>query len=137
VNSWHTYRLFLDLLKVQGVSFRDITFMTVLISDMNLFTRINQIYKTYFGSDPPGRACVAVNLPEDVNVRLDCLAYAEDKKLDRKALHIQGLSYWAPANIGPYSQAVSVRSHIIREGYVLITNRCRLVVKYSSLVKSG
>jgi diphthine-ammonia ligase len=27
----------------------------------------------------------------------------------RQALHVQGLSYWAPANIGPYSQAVSVR----------------------------
>jgi hypothetical protein len=28
----------------------------------------------------------------------------------RQALHVQGLSYWAPANIGPYSQAVSVCS---------------------------
>ncbi|KAI9658860.1 MAG: hypothetical protein M1831_003886 [Alyxoria varia] len=27
---------------------------------------------------------------------------------DRKALHVQSRSYWAPANIGPYSQAVSV-----------------------------
>lgn len=26
----------------------------------------------------------------------------------RQALHVQGLSYWAPANIGPYSQAVIV-----------------------------
>jgi diphthine-ammonia ligase len=26
----------------------------------------------------------------------------------RQALHVQGLSHWAPANIGPYSQAVSV-----------------------------
>ena len=32
-------------------------------------------------------------------------ANAED--LDRKALHVQSRSYWAPANIGPYSQAVS------------------------------
>ena len=26
----------------------------------------------------------------------------------RKCLHVQGISHWAPSNIGPYSQAVSV-----------------------------
>ena len=26
----------------------------------------------------------------------------------KKALHVQSRSYWAPANIGPYSQAISI-----------------------------
>jgi len=29
----------------------------------------------------------------------------------RKALHVQSRSYWAPANIGPYSQAISIPLH--------------------------
>lgn len=81
--------------------------MTVFISDMGLFPRINQVYKNYFGTNPPGRACVAVDLPSGLNIKIDCLAYSGDPS-SRKALHVQGLSYWAPANIGPYSQAVSV-----------------------------
>ena len=27
---------------------------------------------------------------------------------ERKTLHVQSISHWAPANIGPYSQAVKV-----------------------------
>jgi len=63
-----------------------------------------------FGTSPPSRACVAVDLPPGIRVRLDCLAYTEDpsKRSDRQALHVQSISYWAPANIGPYSQAVCV-----------------------------
>lgn len=30
------------------------------------------------------------------------------RKAERKALHVQSRSYWAPANIGPYSQAISI-----------------------------
>ena len=33
----------------------------------------------------------------------------ERKVGGRSALHVQSLSYWAPANIGPYSQAITVR----------------------------
>lgn len=75
---------------------------------MELFGRINAIYSTFFGNNPPSRACVAVDLPGVSRIKLDCLAYAEQSPQDRYALHVQGLSYWAPANIGPYSQAVVV-----------------------------
>ena len=76
---------------------------------MDDFASINAVYATYFGVSPPARACVAVDLPHPLRVMLDCVAYAEQKVGDRKALHVQGLSYWAPANIGPYSQAIVVR----------------------------
>lgn len=98
----------LDHLEALSISFSHITFMAVFISDMEHFSRINQIYKKYFGSNPPGRACVTVDLPGNLNIKIDCLAYAGDPQLSRKVLHVQGLSYWAPANIGPYSQAVTV-----------------------------
>jgi hypothetical protein len=75
---------------------------------MDLFARVNQVYGSFFGTSPPARACVGVDLPEGIHVRLECTAYAEQSPLDRQALHVQGLSYWAPANIGPYSQAIIV-----------------------------
>lgn len=76
---------------------------------MDFFTRVNTIYAAFFGSGPPARACVAVDLPQPIRIKLDCIAYAERNPADRRALHVQGLSYWAPANIGPYSQAIVVR----------------------------
>lgn len=76
---------------------------------MDLFARVNAVYATFFGTSPPARACVAVDLPAPHRVKLDCMAFAESSPSDREALHVQALSYWAPANIGPYSQAIVVR----------------------------
>lgn len=72
---------------------------------MSLFPRVNAVYGTYFGTSPPSRACVAVDLPSPIRIRLECLALRTGGQDRRQALHVQGLSYWAPANIGPYSQA--------------------------------
>lgn len=95
-------------LSEHSVSFSHIANMNVFISSMEDFASINAVYATYFGVSPPARACVAVDLPLPLRVMLDCAIYSEQKADDRKALHVQGLSYWAPANIGPYSQAIIV-----------------------------
>ena len=97
---------------------------------MSLFPLANAAYISYFGISPPSRATVAVPLPEDVGLRIEVVGYddtpvdvppasgassveaekgAERKRVGgRSALHVQSLSYWAPANIGPYSQAITV-----------------------------
>ena len=75
---------------------------------MDLFSHVNSVYRTFFGTSPPARACVGVDLPPNIHIQLDCNAYIETNPTDRQALHVQGLSYWAPANIGPYSQAITV-----------------------------
>jgi len=85
---------------------------------MDLFPTLNAIYATFFGTSPPTRACVAVDLPPSVRVKLDCFAYAETDPGQRTALHVQGMSYWAPANIGPYSQAVLVDEHTFISGQI-------------------
>ena len=46
--------------------------------------------------------------------RLDANLNRSDR-VKREALHVQSISYWAPANIGPYSQAVKVRSFITKK----------------------
>lgn len=105
---------------------------------MDLFGRANAVYSNFFGSCPPTRACVGVDLPENIRVRLDCIAIEEKYFSDRQSLHVQGLSYWAPANIGPYSQAITVRQSFCLSSSVSKSQRCnsRLVNAYSYQDKS-
>lgn len=84
------------------------TNINVFLSSMDLFARVNAIYGTFFGVSPPSRACVGVDLPPGIHIKIDAIAYVEATSTERQALHVQGLSYWAPANIGPYSQAIVV-----------------------------
>ncbi|KAG8911317.1 hypothetical protein FRC01_005779 [Tulasnella sp. 417] len=90
-----------------------ISHINVYISEMDLFARINSVYGTFFGTSPPTRACIAVDLPPGIRVIMDCIAHAEDIIEKRQALHVQGISYWASANIGPYSQAVAVSTGVL------------------------
>ncbi|KZT12538.1 uncharacterized protein LAESUDRAFT_638886 [Laetiporus sulphureus 93-53] len=92
--------------------------INIFLSSMDYFVAVNGVYATYFGTSPPARACVAIDLPPHTRVMLDCVAFAEDKPADRQALHVQGLSYWAPANIGPYSQAIIVDERVFISGQI-------------------
>lgn len=61
-------------------------------------------------SPPPDRVCVQLALPIGVLLRMEvlllCKRQGEGEAL--VTMHVQSLSHWAPANIGPYSQAVRV-----------------------------
>lgn len=98
-----------DHLATYSLSLSNCANINIFISSMDFFTRVNAVYATFFGSSPSARACVAVDLPTPTRVKLDAVAFVEQSPNERQALHVQGLSYWAPANIGPYSQAIVVR----------------------------
>lgn len=100
------------------------TVINILLSSMDLFARVNTVYSSFFWSSPPARACVAVDLPHPIRIRLDCIAFVEQNPTDRQALHVQGLSYWAPANIGPYSQAITADEHVFISGQIGMIPRC-------------
>ena len=56
------------------------------------------------------RACIQLNLPDSIAMQVDCLVHcpqSTDTSV-REAMHVQSISHWAPANIGPYSQATKV-----------------------------
>lgn len=56
--------------------FEDIMKTTIFLSDMSLFTQVNEIYGSYFKSDFPARETVAVKgLPKGVNVEISFTAY--------------------------------------------------------------
>lgn len=96
------------LLSQQGSDFTAIVHINALLSSMDTFIAFNRVYSQMFGTSPPARACVAVCLPSPHRVALECIAYVCASPSERFALHVQGVSYWAPANIGPYSQAIGI-----------------------------
>lgn len=57
-----------------GLSFRHIVKTTVFISDMEEFSRLNEVYGSYLSEPYPARSCVQVaRLPKDVKVEIECL----------------------------------------------------------------
>ena len=88
----------------------DIVFATVLLRSMTDFISMNNIYVSLFKKpNPPARATVACGnaLPDGVNIMVSFVVDLGQRDA-RQGLHVQSRSYWAPANIGPYSQAISV-----------------------------
>lgn len=80
---------------------------------MSSYKAINEVYTSWLGKrNPPVRVCV--ECPLNVHIVLDATAYKENQECGdknahkRHTMHVQSISHWAPANIGPYSQAVRV-----------------------------
>jgi len=64
------------ILQEAGLTFEDVLKCSVFVSDMNNYTRINEVYATYFQEDTaPARELVEVaNLPKFVNIEISLIA---------------------------------------------------------------
>lgn len=63
------------ILTEAGMDFSNVVKTTIFLSDMNLFTAVNEIYGSYFTTDYPARETVAVKgLPKNVNVEISMIA---------------------------------------------------------------
>ena len=88
--------------------------VVVLVRDMSQYLDINKEYIRHFGLNPPVRVCVQCDI--DVPLTLSVIGYKRQKLInenshlagERQVMHVQSISHWAAANIGPYSQAVEV-----------------------------
>jgi diphthine-ammonia ligase len=89
-------------LQTYDLDYGSLASITLLLKDMADFETVNQVYQTRFSKAlPPARLCIATRrIPR--KVQLSAVASEEA----RIGLHVQGRSYWAPSNIGPYSQAI-------------------------------
>jgi 2-iminobutanoate/2-iminopropanoate deaminase len=59
-----------------GYTFGDIVKTTIFLSDMSLFTEVNEIYGSFFENNFPARETIAVKeLPRGVNVEISTTAY--------------------------------------------------------------
>ncbi|KAI0021492.1 adenine nucleotide alpha hydrolases-like protein [Xylariomycetidae sp. FL0641] len=85
-----------------------ITNAVVALRRMADFPRVNLIYGALFDEpNPPARVTISCGdrLPAAIAVYLT--VQPRLRPAQRRGLHVQSRSYWAPANIGPYSQAVA------------------------------
>lgn len=94
-----------------GLGFSDIAYTSIILRNMADFAAVNAAYgKCFQHPSPPARitlSCAGV-LPQDALVTISATSVAPTSSKARKGLHVQSRSYWAPANIGPYSQAITV-----------------------------
>lgn len=120
----------LIILERYSVTMSQVLKTTLVLSDMSFFSQVNTLYNEYFkvsecGPLPPARACVEVSDLKKLNYRISLSVVAsisEKSELidpskypvnsNKNGLHVQGRSYWAPCNIGPYSQALWLNSDV-------------------------
>ncbi|XP_062325858.1 diphthine--ammonia ligase [Osmerus eperlanus] len=132
-------------LETRGWQMTHVVLLHLYVRSMEDFSAINAVYRTHFGHNPPARVCVQAPLPPGQLLQVDCLLQdwpqpapekeeekeEEDSFHQREALHVQSLSHWAPANIGPYSQALRVDEAVFCAGQIA------LVPCSMQLVKAG
>lgn len=64
-----------EILDEAGINFNHIVKTTIFLKDMSLFSKVNEVYGSYFSADYPARETVAVKgLPKDVNVGISMMA---------------------------------------------------------------
>ncbi|TQR18749.1 RidA family protein [Psychrobacillus soli] len=64
-----------EVLEVADLTFDDVAKVNVYLTDMNNFTAMNEVYKTYFHEPFPARTCVAVlALPLGAEVEIEMIA---------------------------------------------------------------
>ena len=113
------------------------TFSNVL-SDMWVQLRCNKLLHSFFGNVHAkylqvnkfvffSRVCVELPLPSNVYFKMEAILH-DRSKYERQVLHVQSISFWAPANIGPYSQAVKVSFNICSDAKPSGTSDAFLVI---------
>ena len=89
-------------------------FVHVYGKSISNFAAVNKAYNPNFDSNPPSRAFVENN-GQSTDVTMDVLIYDGDRN-NRTTLHVQSISEWAPACIGPYAQATTVSGTVMHAG---------------------
>ncbi|XP_065695993.1 diphthine--ammonia ligase isoform X6 [Patagioenas fasciata] len=110
----------------EGLKLKDIILVHLYVKSMKDFDVINSVYVTEFDLCPPARVCVETLLPDGVLFYIDCLAHKCDVAMDdvlrdeKLVMHVQSISHWAPASIGPYSQSVKVGDVLYCAGQIAL-----------------
>ncbi|KAI1457398.1 adenine nucleotide alpha hydrolases-like protein [Annulohypoxylon moriforme] len=88
-----------------------ITNSVIVLRRMSDFPTVNKLYGAISREpNPPARvtiSCGGLLMPQGADITILLTVQPRIKQGDRRGLHVQSRSYWAPANIGPYSQAIT------------------------------
>ncbi|MBM3495248.1 MAG: deaminase [Armatimonadetes bacterium] len=64
-----------NVLRAAGATLEDVVKVTVFLTDMDCFARLNAVYSEYWGDPKPARSCVGVaGLPLGVDVEIEAIA---------------------------------------------------------------
>ncbi|XP_066280643.1 uncharacterized protein [Branchiostoma lanceolatum] len=119
-----------DTLNGSGLRMADIVHVQLYVADMADFGKVNSRYKQYFSINPPSRVCVEGAFHASGKLlQLDCCVWkGQTGEGERRTMHVQGLSHWAPANIGPYSQVTQVDQTLFLAGQIPLCPSTMLIV---------
>lgn len=67
-----------QILITAGSSLRDVVKVTVFITNMDYFSRVNEVYKKYFPVDRPARSCIQAGLAKDYRIEVEAIAIARE-----------------------------------------------------------
>ncbi|KAE8738160.1 hypothetical protein FOCC_FOCC016358 [Frankliniella occidentalis] len=145
-----------DLLSGESLTLHNVVAVSLYIRDMENYSVINQQYKKVFNFiNPPIRVCVQAPLAHQCPLVMEAIAFrpktvdgcldssSEEMRVNKvHTMHVQGVSHWAPANIGPYSQAVRVGDLVYVAGQIALVpgtmemveggvrKQCRLALRH-------
>src|SRR5256885_16469651 len=64
------------ILKADGLTMANVVKTTVFLADFGDFQKMNEVYATYFSSNPPARSTVGVStLPRNARVEFEAIAF--------------------------------------------------------------
>lgn len=118
-----SYSIFLDSLERKGESLKKSLTVSLYVSEMNKFEQINKVYKKWFDFvGPPSRATLSFGNVFDSILAIEIIGkstnYSMNSNQQEDVLHVQSISRWAPACIGPYSQSKSISKLIFLAGQI-------------------
>ena len=65
------------VLRASGVSLSEVVRSTIYLTDLGDFAKVNEVYGSYFPTEPPARATVQVAaLPRGASIEIDMIAHA-------------------------------------------------------------
>lgn len=112
----------------------DIQCVTLLLRDMAAFEEVNAIYVNYFIKPlPPLRICIATQR-QLAEVSFSC-TIIKHRQGPKQGVHIFSRLFWAPLNIGPYSQSIVDVQPTYR--YALLSGQIPLIPALMDLETNG
>lgn len=90
----------------RGLAWRNVLYVHLGIADMAHFAAANTAYCAAVPQQSaPARACVQLPACAGCACTVEALVATGAAAASRRVLHVQSISEWAPACIGPYGQA--------------------------------
>ncbi len=108
-----------ERLQRRGLTLGDVVHVHLFLPTMLAFAPANAVYSRYLPRlDPPSRCTLELRALSAGGVALEMIAAPRAATYERSVLHVQSISPWAPANIGPYSQGVAVGGIVLLAGQI-------------------